>query len=745
MRLKKLLLWSMVAFPLLLGCRNNQGAGTHALHPDVKAEIDKHQELGTKYRKDGRFAEAIEQHDSCIMLAEKAKDTIEWIIALNNQGTNFRRIGNLQEATDYHYKALVLYDELKGEKKNIAKKDHMRSLNGLGNIFMEIKNYEAAERDFRIALQGESDLNDLTGQAINLANIGSIKEALEQNDSARMYYQWSMEKNQQDNNMVGISLCHGHLGRIAEKENDIEGAMFHYRYSYDAASATGDRWHWLETCLTYASSLLSLGRNDSARIHINEAIETAEEIKSKEHLAKAYSLRAKYMEQSGNASQALSDYKRSQVFYDSIRNDESDSYIQNLRMSYISSKHTKDMELAERRAQYEKSTRSYVELVSLIVLALLVSIITMQIRANRIRKEAHNAIKAASEERQKFYREITHQLRTPMTVVTGMISQLRNHISKYDEEAQEQIDAVERQSKQILALMTKIIEAAKSNSTLPELGDIETAGDMVVHSPSNISIQGDDKYILVVEDTPDVAQLIIEILKNKGYTTQWAKNGEEALEMMNDELPDLIVTDIAMPKMDGLTLCKNIRKDENMNHLPIVVVSARVEDKERIEGIEAGAEAYLPKPFLPEELLIMIDNLLKQRELLKERFKGAATSILPDDMKVEEMDFMKKVNDAIMSNIGDTELSSIMLAETICISRSQLNRKIKNLTGMDTTRYIREIRMEYAKELLVNTDKSIGEIEVNCGYDTSGYFSRTFRKMYNMTPTEYRRKNRKNS
>ena len=129
-------------------------------------------------------------------------------------------------------------------------------------------------------------------------------------------------------------------------------------------------------------------------------------------------------------------------------------------------------------------------------------------------------------------------------------------------------------------------------------------------------------YILVAEDDSDVAMLITRILKNEGYNFRWAKNGKEALEITSLKQPQLIITDIMMPEMDGLELIKAIRADENTSHIPIIVVSARTHTADRITGIDLGAEAYLGKPFIPDELLMMTRRLLEQRDILKKRYSA---------------------------------------------------------------------------------------------------------------------------
>lgn len=195
----------------LSGCK---GRGTRNMQPDSMrmALIDTLQERGTNSRNHGDFKVAIMLHDSCFKLSAQEHDTIRMIVSLNNQGTNFRRLGAMREASDHHYHALKLCDAFSDTTSFQARKNVAKSLNGLGNVFLQMRNNDAAEAIFRRAFLVESALKSHTGRAINLANIGAIKENKGENDSAYIYYSRSMHENLLDSNAVGISLCHSYLG-----------------------------------------------------------------------------------------------------------------------------------------------------------------------------------------------------------------------------------------------------------------------------------------------------------------------------------------------------------------------------------------------------------------------------------------------------------------------------------------------------------------------------------------------------
>lgn len=732
---------------------------------EKRAALIVRQAYGRKLRDASNYEEAIAQHDTCLSIAKKLKDTTQIIIALNNQGTNMRRMGDAQSAAELHYAALELCDEFSDKTSDISQKNHVRSLNGLGNVLQSIGNLEAAEEYLKAALQGEIALNSATGQAMNLGNLGTIKKKQKDLDSARIYYTQSMDINRSTKNIIGISVCYHYLGEVDIEEGNTEGAISNFRQSYDTVLPTGDMWHWLESCTALANAYVVAEQTDSALKYAREALEVARKINSKENLALVYDIIAKCEYLRGQDKAAIHDLYTSLCYQDSVESKKDADQLHNLRVNYESKRRIREVNEAETRAESERTTRRIITWSSVAILLVLLGTFLVQLRANRIRKHAAKTLEHANAkllratmERQQFYRNITHQLRTPLTVVIGMVKQLEDHIAPDDEQGRVELDATQRQSRELLELVNRLVKASKQGVELPlnEMDDIIKEGTSVqkdedtTSQPSDKTLKDIDNKsdkmshaasVLIAEDNPDVAMLIQNIFQKNGYTTCLAKDGQEALDiLLADELPDLIITDIAMPRMDGLELIRHIREDETMNHLPIIVVSARVEDSERLEGLYAGAEVYLAKPFIVEELLLRAHKLLEQRAILQRKFSNQEESeAFIHNLESEEQNFIALLNETIDISISEASLTSSTLAEKLCLSRSQLNRRVKNLTGDDTSHYIRNRRMLLASKLLTTTSLSIGEIETRCGFDTVGYFSRTFRSTYNMSPTEYRK------
>lgn len=712
------------------------------------------QRLGSVLRNSSAFDSAIAVHEECIVMATELKDTLQLIIALNNQGTNFRRIGDLKEASIHHYSALGLCDNYTGDTSYVARKNVVRTLNGLGNVMLSLGNNEVAEEMFRRALAGERELGSATGQAINYANIGAIKEMRNEIDSARIYYNLSMEKNRENNNRTGISLCYQNLGELDEAEGNYTAARENYLKSYDIGLQTKDIWHWLNPCISLSRLNLKEGKVEEAEQYNRKALDAAIKIKAKSRLVTLYAQKASIEERKGNYGKALECIRSSNAYRDSADIEENRTRMQNLRVNYEISKREKQVGDAVAEARHEKKMRRLVSWSSTITILLISVVVFLIFRAARERKKANAILKKTDHERREFYRSITHQLRTPLTVILGMTHELKRFIPENNSTAQDEFNAVTRKSDELLGLINEMIEYNRGERTKVEIDELPKSG--IAQAPAgntltdnNLQIWGGElhEYVLIAEDDQDVALLITQMLKNEGYCFKWVKNGKEALDIIKERMPALVITDIMMPEMDGLELIKAIKANEETSHLPIIIVSARTENNDRLAGFDAGAEVYLGKPFIPDELLLMVRKLLEQREILKKKYSRqieeadhADNNEMIKGIGKGEQEFIERINEYIRENIMDCELNAAMLASHMIMSIPTLNRKINSITGTNTTIYIRQRKLARAKYLLKNSSMSMGEIQAVCGFETPSYFSRTFKAEFGITPTEYRRR-----
>lgn len=252
------------------------------------------------------------------------------------------------------------------------------------------------------------------------------------------------------------------------------------------------------------------------------------------------------------------------------------------------------------------------------------------------------------------------------------------------------------------------------------------------------SILNNRKTVLIVEDEREIQKLLIELLKEQ-YTILTASNGVEALELIKRKIPDIIISDVMMPEMDGLEFCRRIKNKNETCNVPVIMLTAKNSVVNRIEGIESGANSFISKPFYPEHLLIRVQKLIEEKEMLKNHFsKGSfiknITSLSVGD---KDKEFMQKVIELIQGNIESDNLQSLYLEKELGISSSHLYRKIKQLFGFAPGDLIRSIRLKHAAELLQKSSLTVSEVCYKCGFNNRSYFYREFKKKYQTTPKNY--------
>lgn len=248
--------------------------------------------------------------------------------------------------------------------------------------------------------------------------------------------------------------------------------------------------------------------------------------------------------------------------------------------------------------------------------------------------------------------------------------------------------------------------------------------------------------ILIVEDNLETAHYIGSLLQER-YTLRYACNGHIGLELAYELVPDLIITDLIMPVMDGHTLLRHIRESETVNHIPVIVISARCTEEDRIESITAGADACLYKPFNAEELSLRVDCLLDLRRMLRNKFAYTIkqqTTNAGKQLTIAEQQFLNKLTDITYSQMGTGELDVETIASKMCMTRQQLTRKLQAITGEGAVVYLMRIRLNKAKQLLDSSiDMQIGDIAIKCGFEDNAYFSRIFKQYFHLTPSQYRK------
>jgi signal transduction histidine kinase/ligand-binding sensor domain-containing protein/DNA-binding response OmpR family regulator len=257
-------------------------------------------------------------------------------------------------------------------------------------------------------------------------------------------------------------------------------------------------------------------------------------------------------------------------------------------------------------------------------------------------------------------------------------------------------------------------------------------GKKLVRSKTNYKI-------LVVDDEDEMRDFLQQELKET-YKALTARNGNEALQIALSQMPHLIIADVMMPGMDGFTLVKKLKSNTNTSHIPIILLSSRAEREDRMEGLDKGADAYLAKPFHMEELSLLISNLINTRRILQGKFSGAQDGqqkMKPLDIQSPDEILMERIMNIISRNLSNQQLNVGMLAGEVGLSRSQLHRKLKELTGISTGDFIRNIRLKQAAELLKTRKMHVSQVAYTVGFANQTHFSTTFKKYYGISPMEY--------
>ncbi|AYN66329.1 helix-turn-helix domain-containing protein [Euzebyella marina] len=247
---------------------------------------------------------------------------------------------------------------------------------------------------------------------------------------------------------------------------------------------------------------------------------------------------------------------------------------------------------------------------------------------------------------------------------------------------------------------------------------------------------GSKKTVLVVEDNTELRAYLKQELKSDYHIIE-AANGQMGLDAANKRLPDLIITDVVMPEMNGFEFSEALKSDLKTSHIPLLMLTAKTMNEDWVMGIDSGADVYLSKPFDMTVLRSQLKRLLKSRQILLDKLGNDTNNVkIPENTTTLDKNFIARVIDYIVENVADENLNVELLAEELNLSRSQLYRKIKALTGFTANEFLRKIRLEKAKEMIENGDASISEVCFKVGFSSPSYFTKCFKTHFGMLPTE---------
>lgn len=246
------------------------------------------------------------------------------------------------------------------------------------------------------------------------------------------------------------------------------------------------------------------------------------------------------------------------------------------------------------------------------------------------------------------------------------------------------------------------------------------------------------KTVLVIDDNEEVLSFVYDILYTD-YRVLKFTSGNLALEFMEKEIPDLIVTDVMMPEMDGFELCNILKTNLNTNHIPVIMLTAKSSTINRIEGLSTGADAYISKPFSIEELKLTIANLLSAKEIMRQKYgEGFIADSEEENLNTPEGIFLKKLTQIIEDNLDNTDFDVNDLVNEIGMSRTVLYKKVQTLTNQSVAGLIKNMRLKKAASLLAKTSYSVAEVTYMVGFNDRKHFSKEFKKFYSLSPTEYK-------
>lgn len=882
-------------------------------------------EKGRRMRTESKLIDAVHFHKKYLEEAINVNDTIEIINALNHLGTDYRRLNILDEASQYHYQALLVSESFITTHPKEGNRGVTFAYNGLGNVSLSLTKWEEAEQFFQKALKEELKINNHLGAAINYANLGACKEGSNQDELAKNYYLKSLRYNKLAHSQMGQGLCHIHLGGLLEKKHEYVEAEKQYRTAFTLMQQSSDKWHWLEPCISLSRIHLLLKKYADFHNNIIEAEIIATELPSSLHLIQIYALKSQYYEEIGDTKQALELLKLSHSLQDSTMSLPKVNMVSDYRINYEREKGNRQIQLLKEKNIRNEKINRYTIIIAGLTFLVFAFIILFLTYSSRQRIKNNRMLREMSNFRSNFYTNITHEFRTPITVIQGLSEQLSNEENMSRELQLNYLRAIRRQSGNLLRLINDILDISKLNSktfepewkrgnfvvfvgmlvetfevlakqkqislkfdsesqnitmdfvpfyiekiinnllsnaiknTKPQ-GEIlvnlrrieseekavlsvsdngiginqedlknifklfyqggrhsiptgsgvglyytqllvrEMSGSIEVDSQEGvgsvftvmlplqnekqknidlwscespfkpitsliqeelqpIQIEEDNESgvhskgklkILIVEDNKDVLLYIQSLLQNR-YSLIVAENGQEGLEKASEFIPDIIVSDIMMPIMNGYQLCESVKKSALLNHIPIILLTARTTEDDKLEGLRCGADAYIKKPFNAEELSLQIENILTRRDLQKEKYirafeteyerrefqKSNIENSDTSQQSDENIKFVFRVTQIIQDNIQTSGLSSSFIASQLYMSVSQLNRKLNAIIGSSATVLINQIKIRKAKKLLRHTDISIADVASQCGYYDPPYFTRTFKKATGLTPSQY--------
>ena len=378
------------------------------------------------------------------------------------------------------------------------------------------------------------------------------------------------------------------------------------------------------------------------------------------------------------------------------------------------------------------------------VIALLIAAVVLTWRGVVQIRAAQRRQKALNEEQKLFFTNASHQLKTPLTLIAGPVRQLLQRKAVKGDDL-ELLEITERNISQMKNVLSDVLNFGKDTSkpsvddaTAQEAAQLSAA---IVEKEHLGMLKQEDtdelSNILIVDDNADMRRYLRTLLASRFYVLE-APDGQSGLKLARESVPDIVISDVMMPVMDGLQFCKNLKEDFITSHIPVILLTARSTEIQQMEGYEHGADAYMTKPFRADLLISRIDNLLRSRQQLQVLFKEGQQEDKQVKLTTQDKLFLDQLRNVVRERMANPKLKMDDLGDELGISRVQLYRKVKVLTGLSPVDLLKQMRLERAKVLLNSTTKTVSEIAYEVGFSTPSYFTSCFKKQYGKLPMDFR-------
>ena len=316
-----------------------------------------------------------------------------------------------------------------------------------------------------------------------------------------------------------------------------------------------------------------------------------------------------------------------------------------------------------------------------------------------------------SKEKVKALALISHKIRTPMSLIISPLIQLIDNDP--DEQRQKTYNLMLHNAQRLQHLAAQ----ATDEEPIGPVPGIESEYNV----STDLQQSRTTRHLVIVEDDDEVRKYLCEQFSTD-YHIHEATNGKQALQLIFEKKPDAIISDVTMPQMDGITLCRKLKKNIQLAHIPVILLTARADEEATLQGLGIGADAYITKPFNIKILRQKISNLIQLRQQLRNVYQGK----------------QERLMNVINNHIGDADFSVETLCEEVGISRTSLHRKLKEKTNQSTSIFIRNVRLKQAEKLLLETNLHVSEIATKVGFKHTSYFINSFRELYGMSPNEWK-------